>query len=58
MKKFYSLLPIYTYVDVPSSNSELITKMYEQTRDVILEMVGADLNKDVAIFTKKIQRKL
>jgi len=52
MKKFYSLLPIYTYVDVPSSNSELITKMYEQTRDVILEMVGADLNKDVAIFTK------
>ncbi|MCM1990097.1 aminotransferase class V-fold PLP-dependent enzyme [Oceanirhabdus seepicola] len=52
MEKFCSLLPIYTYIDVPSSNSEIITKMYEETRDVILELVGGDPNKDIAIFTK------
>lgn len=52
MQKFLSLLPIYTYVNVPSSNSELITKMYEETRDVILEIVDGDPNKDIAIFTK------
>lgn len=52
MEKFFDLLPIYTYVDVPSTNSEYITKMYEDTRDVILELVDGEFNKDVAIFTK------
>ncbi|QUI23178.1 aminotransferase class V-fold PLP-dependent enzyme [Vallitalea pronyensis] len=52
MKKFFNLLPIYTYINVPPSNSKYITTMYEETRNVILEMVGADANRDVAIFTK------
>ncbi|MGL5715517.1 MAG: aminotransferase class V-fold PLP-dependent enzyme [Paraclostridium sp.] len=46
------LLPIYTYIDIPNANSDKITAMYNNVRNIVLNYVGGDLSKDTVVYTK------
>jgi len=47
-----SNVPLLTYVDAPCPLGGRTTTMYEQVRDVVLDYVGGDPNKDTVIYAK------
>lgn len=47
-----NVYPFYTYLDLNNYNSKQITKMYNDSRDIIKKYIGADTNKDSVIYIK------
>ncbi|MDF2985540.1 MAG: pyridoxal phosphate-dependent transferase [Eubacterium sp.] len=45
-------VPLITYIDAPSPLGKRNTLIYENTRQVVLDYVGGDLNKDSVIYVK------
>lgn len=52
LNKINNLYPFYTYTNLDNYNSEQITKMYYEVRDIIKNYIGADKNKDTVIYLK------
>ena len=52
LNKINNLYPFYTYINVNNYNSNQITAMYFEARDVIKNYIGADINKDTVIYIK------
>lgn len=52
LNEINSLYPFYTYIDLNNYNSDQITEMYFEVEDIIKDYIGADINKDTAIYLK------
>lgn len=50
--KINSSLPYYTYLHDQTIPGQKMTKMYEEVRKIVLQYVGGDATKDVAIFIR------
>lgn len=51
-ERLQELLPAYTYTRITNRNSDVLTDMYEEVRDIVLEIVGGDYIEDQVIYTK------
>lgn len=52
MWKVNNNVPFLTYIDAPCPLGEINTIKYEHIRDIILNYVGGDVNKDTVIYVK------
>ncbi|WP_242269027.1 aminotransferase class V-fold PLP-dependent enzyme [Bacillus cereus group sp. BfR-BA-01352] len=52
LNKINNLYPFYTYTNVNNYNSNQITTMYLEVKDIIKKYIGADVNKDTVIYVK------
>lgn len=51
-EKINSLYPEYTYIELPNYNSAKITEMYNESREIVKEYLGADKERDISIDVK------
>lgn len=52
INKTNNLYPYYTYLHSNNYNSEQITEMYNEAKDIIKNYIGADIYKDTVVYVK------